>query len=144
MTFRPSESTSDSDSSNDSEDEEEASAARKAREKPVKGDIDDDEDGEPASTSESQLRTKNEVVEADVVIPEISEVGADERLEKVGEIMNIVDKVVIVKGVASEILNRGSEKALDSDTLLVFEDRKVFGYVRAMMSLLLDHVIDYY
>ena len=144
MTFRPSESTSDSDSSNDSEDEEEASAARKAREKPVKGDIDDDDDGEPASTSESQLRTKNEVVEADVVIPEISEVGADERLEKVGEIMNIVDKVVIVKGVASEILNRGSEKALDSDTLLVFEDRKVFGYVRSMMSLLLDHVIDYY
>ncbi|RDX51141.1 NAF1-domain-containing protein [Lentinus brumalis] len=124
----PSESTSDSDSSSDSEDEEEMSA-RKTREKPVRAEMDEDDDGEPAATSEAQVRTKNEVVEADVVIPEISEVSADEQLEKVGEIMNILDKVVIVKGVASQFANRGSERALDSDTLLVFEDRKVFGYI---------------
>ncbi|RPD82296.1 NAF1-domain-containing protein [Lentinus tigrinus ALCF2SS1-7] len=91
--------------------------------------MDEDDDGEPAATSEAQLRTKNEVIEAEVIIPEVAEISPDQRLEKVGEIMNIVDKVVIVKGVASEVLNRGSEKALDSDTLLVFEDRKVFGYI---------------
>ncbi len=44
--------------------------------------------------------------------------------------MSIVNDVVIVKGVASPIANRGSERALDSETLLVFEDRKVLGYVR--------------
>jgi H/ACA ribonucleoprotein complex non-core subunit NAF1 len=43
--------------------------------------------------------------------------------------MNIIDNVVIVKGASSEVVNRGSERALDSDTLLVFEDRKVMGYV---------------
>lgn len=51
-------------------------------------------------------------------------------MEKVGEIMTVMDKVVIVKGLPSEDVNRGSKRALDSDTLLVFEDRKVLGYVR--------------
>ena len=76
------------------------------------------------------MRTKNELVDLDIPVPEISQVGPDERLEKVGEIMSIVNNVVIVKGVSSPIANRGSEKALDSETLLVFEDRNVLGYVR--------------
>ncbi|KAF9055929.1 Gar1/Naf1 RNA binding region-domain-containing protein [Panaeolus papilionaceus] len=37
--------------------------------------------------------------------------------------------VVIIHGVPSSDLSRGSEKALDSETLLVFDDRKVLGYV---------------
>ena len=36
-------------------------------------------------------------------------VDPHEHLEKVGDIMSIVDKVVIVKGVPSSIANRGSE-----------------------------------
>jgi H/ACA ribonucleoprotein complex non-core subunit NAF1 len=55
-------------------------------------------------------------------------VGPDEVLEKVGEVMSVVGNVVIVKGRAAT--SGGSERALDSDTLLVFEDRKVLGYVR--------------
>lgn len=43
--------------------------------------------------------------------------------------MTVMEKLAIVKGVASEIADKGSERALDSDTLLVFEDRKVMGYV---------------
>ena len=72
------------------------------------------------------------MVEYDVAVPDITEVGPEESLEKVGEVMSIVDKVVIVKGSASEIATRASERALDSDTLLVFEDRKVLGFVRAL------------
>lgn len=44
--------------------------------------------------------------------------------------MSIVEKTVIVKGAPSEVLARASGQALDCDTLLVFEDRKVLGYVR--------------
>ena len=89
----------------------------------------DDDDNEPAISSETQLRTKNEVVEADVKIPEITKVEPDEKLEFVGQVLSIVDKVVIVKGNPSSVASRGSESALDSDTLLVFEDRNVLGYV---------------
>ncbi|KAI0354589.1 NAF1-domain-containing protein [Trametes cingulata] len=128
-------STSDSDSSSDSDlesDEDDATAgARPAVLKKMKTevDIDDEDDADAAGPTEAQLRTKNEVLDVDIMIPEISEVGPHEELEKVGEVMSIVDKVVIVKGVPSEIAHRGSEKALDSDTLLVFEDREVLGYI---------------
>ena len=73
------------------------------------------------------------MVEYDVAVPDITEVGPEEPLEKVGEVMSIVNNVVIVKGLPSSIANQGSEKALDSDTLLVFEDRKVMGYVRTIL-----------
>ena len=43
--------------------------------------------------------------------------------------MNIVENVVIVKGDPSAVSDRASERALDSDSILVFEDRKVLGYV---------------
>ncbi|KAL7285083.1 hypothetical protein ACG7TL_000175 [Trametes sanguinea] len=127
----PSESTSDSDSSDsDSGSEEgERPAAVKVAMKPTEVEADDEEDGDGGGPSGMQVRTKNEVVEVDIMIPEISEVGPHDELEKVGEVMSIVDKVVIVKGLPSEIANRGSERALDSDTLLVFEDRKVLGYI---------------
>lgn len=92
-------------------------------------DADDDEDGAQAGGG-SVLRTKNEIEEPTVLVPEISEVSADEVLEKVGEIMSIIENVVIVKGLPSEYLNRASDRALDLESLLVFEDRKVLGYVR--------------
>lgn len=90
----------------------------------------DDEDPVPAAATGTYFQTKHEVVETDVIIPNIEEVGPDEELEKVGEVINIIDKAVIIRGIASGISGRGAERALDSDTLLVFEDRKVMGYVR--------------
>lgn len=75
------------------------------------------------------MRTKNEVAELNIVVPEIEQVRAEEVMEKVGEIISIIDKVVVVRGTPSQVVNRASERALDSDTLLVFEDRKVLGYV---------------
>ena len=129
----PSQSSSDSDLSSDSESEDEQpEITRKTKTKRAEADIDEDEDVEPAVTSEAQVRTKNELTDVDVKIPEISEVDLHERLEKVGEVMSIMDRVVIVKGLPSSIANRGSETALDSDTLLVFEDRKVLGYVSSL------------
>lgn len=75
------------------------------------------------------MRTKNEVAELNIVVPEIEQMRAEEVMEKVGEIISIIDKVVVVRGTPSQVVNRASERALDSDTLLVFEDRKVLGYV---------------
>jgi hypothetical protein len=92
-------------------------------------DENDDEDA-PTHASTTYGKTQNEVIEDEVVVPDISEVDPHEPLEQVGEIINILNnKIVIVKGIASQISDRASEKALDSDTLLVFEDRKVMGFV---------------
>ena len=93
-------------------------------------DQDDDEDLVPNATSGTYFQTKHEIAETDIVIPEVDRIDPDEVLEKVGEVMNIVDRVVIIKGHPSNMLNRGSDRALDSDTLLVFDDRTVMGYVR--------------
>jgi H/ACA ribonucleoprotein complex non-core subunit NAF1 len=89
----------------------------------------DDEDGEGGTVATTvPLRTKNELLELDVLVPPVAQVGPDEQLEKAGEIMNIVNNAVIIKGEASAT-HRTSEHALDSETLLVYEDRKVLGYV---------------
>lgn len=90
--------------------------------------MDEDEEG-GAVVSPDQVRTKNEVADVQVVIPEVEQVEEYETLEKVGEVFSIVDKVVIVKGGPQQVQGRVSDRALDSDTLLVFEDRKVLGYV---------------
>ena len=90
--------------------------------------MDDEEDG-GAVVSPDQVRTKNEVAEVQIVVPEIEQVEEHEVMEKVGEVFSIVDKVVIVKGLSLEALGRSSDRALDSETLLVFEDRNVLGYV---------------
>lgn len=90
---------------------------------------DDDEEAiGPSGSSASHLMTQHEVAEADIVVPQITEVGPHEVLEPVGEVMSIVNNVVIVKGTASGTV-RANERALDSETLLVFEDRQVLGYV---------------
>lgn len=96
-------------------------------------DANDDEDA-PTQGPAAYTKTLNEVVEDDVVIPEISEVDAHEPLEKVGDILSILNnKIVVVKGVASQI----AERVLDSDTLLVFEDRKVMGFVSTFTSVVI-------
>ncbi|KAG6865761.1 hypothetical protein C0991_011958 [Blastosporella zonata] len=119
-------SDSSSDSDSDSSDSDESDADERA---PAALDVDDDEESGPAPTSGSYFQTKNEVVETDIVVPDITEVGPEEILEMVGEIMSVMSNTVIINGVPSDDVKRGSDRALDSDTLLVFEDRKVMGYV---------------
>ncbi|KAJ3567332.1 hypothetical protein NP233_g6429 [Leucocoprinus birnbaumii] len=119
-------SSSESDSS-DSESEVELQPQASGRAKASAHDDDDDEETVPSSTA--YLQTKNELVDAAITIPDLEEVGADEELEKVGEVMSVVDGIAIVCGLPSSVVNRGSERALDSDTLLVFGDRKVMGYI---------------
>lgn len=97
-------------------------------------DGDDDEDPVGSSSAGGVLTTKHEVVEADITVPEIDEVAPEEQLEKVGEVMSIIGQLAIVRGLPSEQLNRAAQTALDSETLLVFDDRKVMGYVRAFLS----------
>ncbi|KAJ7293014.1 Gar1/Naf1 RNA binding region-domain-containing protein [Mycena rebaudengoi] len=109
----PSDSTSESDSDSDTDTSD--SDDVKVNVKEVI--LDDDEDSGPAAPTAAYFQTKNELLETDVAIPDIDEVGPDEVLEKVGE------------GAPSDLAFRRSGQALDSDTLLVFEDRKVLGYV---------------
>lgn len=100
----------------------------------------DEEDAGPSAATSSYFSTKNEVVEATITVPDLEQVGPEEHLELVGEILNILDNAVIIKGAQG-----GSDRALDADTLLVFEDRKVLGYVRhydfvCCLNLLTTHV----
>ncbi|KAF5323539.1 hypothetical protein D9611_005585 [Ephemerocybe angulata] len=120
-------SHSDSDSSSDSEPEEEIKKEDSAIFEATAGD-DEDEDA-PAVGAATYLQTKHEVVETEIAIPEIDQVDPNESLEKVGDIMSIVNQVAIVRGLPSDDMSRGSQKALDSDTLLVFDDRNVMGYI---------------
>ena len=115
-----SESDSDSDSDSSSDDLEAV----------LKGEDCEDEDTGPSLKTATYFRTTNEVAEVEISIPTVEEVAPDEVLEKVGEIMNVTGDIAIVKGDAAEYANgKALERALDSDTLLVFEDRKVLGYV---------------
>ncbi|KAH9059123.1 NAF1-domain-containing protein [Lactarius vividus] len=132
-------SSSDSDPSSDSDSDnvkkDDASKKTPVERRVVDEDDEDDEEGGAVAAAVA-LRTKNELPEPDIMIPPIAQVEPDEQLEKVGEIMNIVNNVVVVKGEASST-HRASEHALDSETLLVYEDRKVLGYVSAALPLLL-------
>jgi hypothetical protein len=88
-----------------------------------------DEDDEGGGSGARPV-TVHEVLNEEVAIPNVTEVDPDETLERVGEVLSVLqDKIVIVKGLASQIAGRAPERVLDTDTLLVFEDRKVLGYV---------------
>ncbi|THH06672.1 hypothetical protein EW145_g3926 [Phellinidium pouzarii] len=101
------------------------------RRKPSNGAIgdSDDEDEGAVSAAGPILRTKNEIQETSFIAPDIVEVGIHEPMEKVGEILSVIDNVVVVKGLASQTENKASERALDAESLLVFENRRVLGYV---------------
>ena len=129
MTFRRSlDSCSDSDSDSSSDDLEDIKAV-------LKDEDCEDEDSGPSLKTATYFRTTNEVAEVEISIPTVEEVAPEEVLEKVGEIMNIADDVAIVKGDATGCTDgKALERALDSDTLLVFEDRKVLGYVSCIFT----------
>lgn len=99
--------------------------------------IDDDADDEGPG-SRGQPVTTHEVLNEEVAIPDIEEVDSRETLERVGEIFSVLhDKIVIVKGLSSQMAGHAPERVLDTDTLLVFEDRKVLGYVSTFYHLFL-------
>ncbi|KAF7347568.1 ACT-7 domain-containing protein [Mycena venus] len=125
----PVDSTSESDSSSDSDSDDSDDDERPTRVNIKDLDAEDDDESGVAAPAATYFQTKNEVVEADIVVPDIEEVSADETLERVGEVMSIIDKTVIVKGAPADAFTRASDQALDCDTLLVFEDRKVLGYI---------------
>lgn len=131
--YSPDSSGSESeDSSDDSESEEEVFKHGSRDIALSLEDANDDEDA-PVQGPTAYTKTLNEVVEDYVVIPDISEIDPQEPMEKVGEISSILNnKVVVVKGLASKI--SVAERVLDSDTLLVFEDRKVMGFVSSLIA----------
>lgn len=125
--------TSDSASPSDSELDASSSESEEGREhaapqrKRLTDDVEDEESSVTAAAT--YLQTKNEIVDANFMVPTISEVEPCDKLEKVGEIMSIVGNVVIVRGLPADPVNSLSKCALDAESLLVFEDRKVLGYV---------------
>lgn len=124
-------STSDSSDESDSESGESEESELEGEAAAQKEDFEEDEDEEGAqpNTSSAAVRTKNEIVDNSIILPEIKTVDESEILERVGEIMSIIENMVIVKGDGSEVETRAAERALDSESLLVFEDRQVLGYV---------------
>jgi H/ACA ribonucleoprotein complex non-core subunit NAF1 len=64
-------------------------------------------------------------------MPSITSVEPSEAIELIGEVLSIVDSVVVVKS-----YEHGQYKVLDTDSLVVLEDRKVFGLVRPTRHLL--------
>ncbi|KAL0951603.1 hypothetical protein HGRIS_008281 [Hohenbuehelia grisea] len=124
-----SDSDSDSDSSSDTDSVPDVTAtAQKARPNAKIEDDEDDENGTSLAPGELP-QTKHEVKDVGITIPDITEVGQTEVLEKVGEVISTMEKLAIVRGAPSEVPDRGSDRALDSETLLVFDDRKVLGYI---------------
>ena len=96
----------------------------------------DDEGGGPGG----RPATTHEVPNEKVIIPDITEVDPEEILERVGEVLNILqDKIVIVKGLTSQIIGHTADRVLDTETLLVFEDRKVLGYVSRSFNCFIPH-----
>jgi hypothetical protein len=121
---------SDSDTSDSDSDSDDSSAIEEFNPTKLRELLDSVDDEDEGGGSGGRLVTTHEVLSEEVAIPEITEVDPKETLERVGEILSVFqDKTVIVKGLASQIAGRASDRVLDTETLLVFEDRKVLGYV---------------
>ncbi|KAF7307157.1 ACT-7 domain-containing protein [Mycena indigotica] len=117
------EEESDSDSSVETSSSESESDHEEQKKNTKDVDDDEGESGTAAPPAMSYFQTKNEVLESNITVPDIEEVSPEETLEAVGEVLSVIDKTVIVKGTSSV------PYALDIDTLLVFEDKKVLGYI---------------
>ncbi|KAG8685252.1 hypothetical protein FRC11_010872, partial [Ceratobasidium sp. 423] len=121
-------SDSDSDSSDSSSDVELRVTHYPTRKPPTlqvpnDSDIEDDEDA-PSGSIAQYSGTKNEVLLPEVKAPEFTVVPPEDVLELIGEVMTIIDSVVVIRGYTS-----GVDRVLDTDSPLVFEDRNVFGVV---------------
>jgi H/ACA ribonucleoprotein complex non-core subunit NAF1 len=129
-----SDSSSESDDSlpardeDESDGEEEATRkrvkAKKRLDKMVRDDAADSGSEDGTTGNRPSFATVHEIVSPSVSTPSIVEVPDTELIELIGEVLSIVDSVVVVK--SSE---HGMQRVLDTDSLLVFEDRKVLGLV---------------
>ncbi|KAG7452271.1 NAF1-domain-containing protein [Guyanagaster necrorhizus] len=109
----------------DSESDDSSSSEEGEEQVQLWNENDDDEEPGLSTKSQSYFTSQHEVVDTDISVPEIAEVGAEEAIEILGEIVNIMDQAVIIEGLPSSYTNH----VLDSETLLVFDDRKVLGYI---------------
>lgn len=73
--------------------------------------------------------TVHEILAPQVTLPSITSVEPSETIELIGEVLSIIDSVVVVKS-----YEHGQYKVLDTDSLFVLEDRKVLGLVRRVLS----------
>ncbi|CAE6438789.1 unnamed protein product [Rhizoctonia solani] len=122
------ESDSDSDSSDSSSDVEMRVTKYPVKKLPTlqvpnDSDIEDDDDT-PSGSIAQYSGTKNEVLLPEVKPPELAVVPPEDVLELIGEVMTIIDSVVVIKGYTS-----GVDRVLDTDSLIAFEDRSVVGVV---------------
>lgn len=88
------------------------------------GDSEEDINIPSGSQPLSMFATAHEIIAPQVTMPSITEVSDEEPIEIIGEVMSIVDSVIVVKS-----LNNGMQRVLDTDSLLVLENRKVLGLV---------------
>lgn len=103
------------------------------------GDADDDDgEGEGAPRKKraeggfsftSAFATRHEVENPPVPMVELEHLEPHERIELVGNIMSVVGSAVIVQA-----LEHGSQRVLDTGSLLTFEDRMVLGAVSMLSS----------
>jgi len=89
---------------------------------------DDSLDLRKSTQPSSMFATAHEIVAPQVTMPPITEVPDGEPIELIGEVMSIVDSVVVIK--SSE---NGMQRVLDTDSLLVFKNRKVLGLVSELL-----------
>jgi len=73
--------------------------------------------------------TAHEIIVPTVALPSITEIGPEEPMELIGDVLNVVDSVVVVKS-----FQNGMQRVLDTESLLVLEDRKVLGLVSMFIS----------
>jgi hypothetical protein len=91
----------------------------------IDAEIDEDDQG---TSTKVVPKTAHELEDGDerILVPDADIISSHEPLERVGEIMSVQPRAVIVRGTSSSIIGN---RALDAETLLVFEDRTVLGYV---------------
>lgn len=133
----PMSDSGDSEDEGDEDDDVQASLKNKAN-RPKKNSSNAagaglDEDADQPVTS-SSFASKHELADPPVPVVEIADIGPEERMEPVGNVMSIVGNAVIVQ--ASD---HGSHRVLDTGSLLVFEDRKVLGAVSSFICFFITH-----
>ena len=83
---------------------------------------DEDED-ENLSYLRSPLKTKNEIVDIVINKPSV-EITPEMELQGIGQVLHIVENYIVIDSELS-----GELQVLDSDSILVLEDREVLGQV---------------
>lgn len=124
----------DSSSESESDSEPEANTHANVRQQTGADMDDDDENVVAGATATHSVKTAHEIDDGDtsIAIPDVTEIPENEDIEPVGRIINVMNRSVIVKGTPGPDIKRANERALDAETLLVFEDRRVLGYVSCL------------